>query len=51
MNTLAAATDASQNLFQQLIDLSIPIGQYELHVLEVVGVAIGVVSAWLGMKR
>ena len=51
MNTLAAATDASQNFFQQLIDLSIPIGQYQLHVLEVVGVAIGVASAWLGMRR
>jgi nicotinamide mononucleotide transporter len=51
MNTLAAATDASQNFFQQLIDLSIPVGQYQLHVLEVVGVAIGVGSAWLGMKR
>ncbi|HET7762688.1 MAG TPA: nicotinamide riboside transporter PnuC [Phycicoccus sp.] len=51
MNTLVAATDPSQNLFQQAIDASIPIGQYQLHVLEVVGVLIGVVSAWFGMRR
>ncbi|HMM94546.1 MAG: nicotinamide mononucleotide transporter [Micrococcales bacterium] len=51
MNTLSAATTSSQNLFQQLIDLSIPIGQYQLHVLEVVGVLIGVASAWYGMRR
>ena len=51
MNTLLAATDPSQNLFQQLIDATIPIGKYELHWLELIGVSIGVASAWLGMKR
>ncbi|HET9021758.1 MAG TPA: nicotinamide riboside transporter PnuC [Ornithinibacter sp.] len=51
MNTLVAATDASQNIFQQVIDAAIPIGPYELHWLELIGVTIGIVSAWLGMKR
>ncbi len=50
MNTLVAATE-SQNLFQQVIDAAIPIGPYELHWLELVGVLIGVASAWYGMKR
>jgi nicotinamide mononucleotide transporter len=50
MNTLVAATQ-SQNLFQQVIDAAIPIGPYELHWLELVGVLIGVASAWYGMKR
>ena len=51
MNTLIAATDPSQNLFQQVIDATIPIGKYELHWLELIGVSIGIASAWLGMKR
>ncbi len=52
MNTLlAAATDPSQNFFQQVIDATIPIGKYELHWLELIGVSIGIASAWLGMKR
>ncbi len=51
MNTLVAATDASQNFFQQIIDAAIPIGPYQLHWLELIGVSIGVASAWLGMKR
>ena len=51
MNTLVAATDASQNFFQQIIDAAIPIGQYQLHWLELIGVSIGIASAWLGMKR
>ena len=51
MNTLIAATDPSQNIFQQVIDATIPIGQYELHWLELIGVTIGIASAWLGMKR
>ena len=51
MNTLLAATDPSQNLFQQVIDATIPIGKYELHWLELIGVSIGIASAWLGMKR
>ena len=46
MNTLIAATDASQNFFQQLIDAAIPIGQYQLHWLELIGVSIGVASAY-----
>lgn len=51
MNTLIAATDASQNIFQQVIDAAIPIGKYELHWLELIGVTIGIASAYLGMKR
>ena len=51
MNTLIAATDPSQNFFQQVIDATIPIGKYELHWLELIGVSIGIASAWLGMKR
>ncbi len=51
MNTLVAATDPSQNLFQQAIDAAIPIGPYQLHWLELIGVLIGVASAWYGMKR
>jgi nicotinamide mononucleotide transporter len=51
MNSLVAATDASQNIFQQVIDATIPLGAYELHWLELIGVTIGIVSAWLGMKR
>ena len=51
ISTLVAADAASGNLFQRIIDWSIPIGSYQLHVLEVVGVIIGVVSAWYGMKR
>ena len=45
MNTLIAATDASQNFFQQVIDATIPIGKYELHWLELIGVSIGIASA------
>lgn len=51
MNTLVAATDPSQNFFQQVIDAAIPIGPYQLHWLELIGVTIGIVSAWLGMRR
>ena len=51
MNTLIAATDPSQNVFKTIIDAYIPIGQYKLYWLELIGVTIGVASAWLGMKR
>ncbi|MEI2731347.1 MAG: nicotinamide riboside transporter PnuC [Dermatophilaceae bacterium] len=51
MTTLTAAVDDTQNIFQRLIDAAIPIGAYQLHWLELVGVLIGVVSAWYGMKR
>ena len=51
MNALVAATDPSHNLFQQVIDAAIPIGAYELHWLEVLGVTIGIASAWFGMRR
>lgn len=50
MIALALAAE-SQNLFQRLIDATISIGRYDLHWLELVGVTIGVASAWLGMKR
>ena len=50
MVTLALA-DASQNLFQQVLDAAIPVGPYQLHWTELVGVLIGLASAWLGMKR
>jgi nicotinamide mononucleotide transporter len=51
MNTLVAATDAPQNFFEQILNAYIPIGQYQLFWLELIGVSIGVASAWLGMKR
>lgn len=47
----ASASDAGGNLFQQIIDAAIPIGPYQLHWLELIGVLIGVGSAYLGMKR
>ncbi len=50
MVTLATA-DGSKNLFQQAIDAAIPFGQYQLHWLELIGVLIGLASAYLGMKR
>ena len=51
LTTFAAATGAEPNLFQRLINAAIPIGSYQLHWLELIGVLIGVVSAWYGMKR
>jgi len=51
MVTLLSAGAGSQNLFQQLIDAAIPIGKYQLHWLELLGVLIGIASAWYGMKR
>ncbi|PID96459.1 MAG: hypothetical protein CSA84_04815 [Actinomycetales bacterium] len=51
MNSLIAAADESQNIFQTLIDAAIPIGDYQLHWLEFIGVVIGIASAWFGMKR
>lgn len=49
--TLLAAVDAAPNLFQQLLDAGVPIGPYRLHWLELLGVVIGIGSAWLGMRR
>jgi nicotinamide mononucleotide transporter len=51
MINLLSAGSGSQNLFQQLIDAAIPIGKYQLHWLELLGVLIGIASAWYGMKR
>ena len=51
MITALAAADGSPNVFQQVIDAGIPIGQYKLHWLELIGVLIGVASAWYGLKR
>ncbi len=54
MISLAMATNPSPNLFQQVIDAHYAFGPndtYPLHYLELVGVLIGVVSAWYGMKR
>lgn len=51
MTHLLAAADGAPNVFQRLLDASIPIGSYELHHLEVLGVLIGIVSAWYGMRR
>lgn len=48
---LIAADAASENVFQRLIDAAIPLGPYELHWLELIGVSIGIASAYLGMKR
>ena len=51
MSSLLLAASADQNLFQRVIEAAIPIGKYELHYLELIGVLIGVVSAYFGMKR
>ena len=51
LHALAAATAPSPNVFQRVLDASIPIGSYQLHYLEVLGVLIGIVSAWFGMRR
>ena len=51
MITALRAADGSPNVFQQVIDAGIPIGQYKLHWLELIGVLIGVASAWYGLKR
>ncbi|MBK6886422.1 MAG: nicotinamide mononucleotide transporter [Tetrasphaera sp.] len=51
MSSLVMAAAADENLFQRLIDAAIPIGKYQLHWLELIGVLIGVVSAYFGMKR
>ncbi|NHN54992.1 nicotinamide mononucleotide transporter [Calidifontibacter sp. DB0510] len=51
MLTLAAAAQGDTNIFQRIIDAALPIGKYQLHWLELVGVLIGVASAWFGMKR
>ena len=51
MTLLTAAEGAGPNLFQQVLDASLPIGPYELYYLEALGVLIGVVSAWFGMRR
>jgi nicotinamide mononucleotide transporter len=50
MVTLALA-DETQNVFQRIIDAAIPIGPYQLHWLELVGVLIGIASAVYGMRR
>jgi nicotinamide mononucleotide transporter len=50
MQALALA-DQTKNVFQQAIDAAIPIGPYQLHWLELVGVLIGLASAYLGMRR
>jgi len=51
MITALPAAGTAPNLFQQVIDAGIPIGQYKLHWLELAGVLIGIASAWFGMKR
>ena len=39
------------NIFQQLIAATFPVGGYEMHYLELIGILIGAASAYLGMKR
>ena len=39
------------NIFQQLIAATFPVGGYEMHWLELIGILIGAASAYLGMKR
>ena len=46
-----ALADAGENIFQQIINAAIPIGPYQIHWLELIGVLIGLASAVLGMKR
>lgn len=50
MHALHTAATHS-NAFQSLLDWNIQIGKYQLHWLELIGVLIGVASAYLGMKR
>lgn len=50
MQALALA-DQTKNVFQQAIDATIPFGSYQLHWLELIGVLIGLASAYLGMRR
>jgi nicotinamide mononucleotide transporter len=50
MNSLVFVSE-TQNIFQRLIEAAIPIGKYKLHWLELIGVLIGVASAYFGMKR
>ena len=50
MQALALAEE-TKNVFQQAIDATITIGQYQLHWLELIGVLIGLASAYLGMRR
>lgn len=52
MHALMAAASGHENWFQYLIDgWYLQIGKYQLHYLELIGVVIGVISAWYGMKR
>ena len=39
------------NVFQQLIAATFPVGGYQMHWLELIGILIGAASAYLGMKR
>lgn len=48
---LAAGSTGDPNLFQRLLEWHLDIGKYQLHWLELIGVLIGVGSAYLGMKR
>ncbi len=50
MQALALA-DETQNVFQRAIEAAITIGPYQLHWLELIGVLIGLASAYLGMRR
>lgn len=51
ISSLVMADAAGENVFQQLINAAIPIGPYQLHWLELLGVLIGIGSAYLGMRR
>ena len=44
------ATEA-HNIFQSLLDATFPVLSYEVHLLEFIGIVIGIVSAYLAMKR
>lgn len=51
ITSLVMADAGSENIFQQLIEAAIPIGPWQIHWLELIGVLIGLASAVLGMKR
>lgn len=51
MLTLALAAEPDQDVFQRIIAAGTTIGSYEIHYLEVLGILIGIASAYLGMKR
>ena len=51
MSALLTAAAEGPDVFRRVLDASVPLGPYRLHWIELVGVLIGIASAWLGMRR